>query len=54
MQENTKILHLEIPEKLHANLKAFSEQKNISMASIVRLAVTDWLQAYESKNTDKE
>lgn len=45
---NDKSLNIKIPEKLHNDLVIISKRKNISMASLVRMVLTDYIDKEKS------
>lgn len=42
---NDKILHMVLPTALHDSLKQKAKEKNISLSSLVRIILTDWVNA---------
>ena len=40
---NNKVLNMRLPEKLYEELKKVAEEKNISLASLIRLICTEYL-----------
>ena len=45
----SKALNILIPEELYANLKKEAEKKNISLASVVRIACSEYLEKEQNK-----
>lgn len=45
---NDKALNIKIPESLHKKLKEEAKKKNISMASVVRIILSEHFQGAES------
>ena len=45
----SKALNILIPEELHEKLKKEAEKKNISLASVVRIAVSEYLDKEQKK-----
>jgi hypothetical protein len=43
VKKNDKALNMLLPAKLYADAKAAAEHKNISLAALVRMALTEWL-----------
>ena len=41
---NDTALNVKIPKKLYDELKTATERKNISLASLVRIACSEWLE----------
>jgi len=41
---NDTALNVKIPKRLYDELKAASERKSISLASLVRIACSEWLE----------
>lgn len=39
---NEKVLNMKLPKDLYEQIKRISESKNISMASLVRMAMTEY------------
>ena len=50
MQNNDKALNIKLPEKLYSALKQEAERSNISLASLVRMACSLWLEDKSSGN----
>ena len=50
MQNNNKALNIKVPEKLYSALKQEAERSNISLASLVRLACSVWLEEKSGGN----
>jgi hypothetical protein len=46
---NTRVLNTTIPADLYERIKAEAEKKNISMASIVRIALSEYLENGQTK-----
>lgn len=46
---NSKALNIKIPADLYEKLKEDAERKNISLASVVRIACSQYLEAQEKK-----
>lgn len=42
---NDKILHMVLPMALHEALREKAKEKNISLSSLVRIILTDWINA---------
>lgn len=45
--KNDKALNLVIPVELYTRLKAEAERKNVSLASVVRMACSEYLEKNE-------
>ena len=43
MKKNDTALNMLIPGKLYADAKAAADNRNISLAALVRMALTEWL-----------
>lgn len=50
MKKNNTFLRLRLPEELNDLCLKEAEQKNISLSSFVRLAITSYLESLHSKN----
>lgn len=46
---NDKTLNIKIPSELYESLKKQAEKKNISLASLIRLICSEYLEKAESK-----
>jgi hypothetical protein len=44
MKKNDTALNMLLPGKLYADAKKAADLKNISLASLVRMALTEWLE----------
>jgi len=49
MKKNDTALNMLLPGKLYADAKKAAERRNISLAGLVRMALTEWL---ESENPE--
>ena len=49
MKKNDTALNMLLPNKLYADAKSAAESRNIPMAALVRMALTEWL----AENTDQ-
>ena len=50
MEQNSKALSMKLPQSLYDRLREQADQMNISVASVVRIACTEYLsKAEESK-----
>ena len=43
MKKNDTALNMLLPNKLYADAKSAAEKRNIPMAALVRMALTEWL-----------
>ena len=43
MKKNDTALNMLLPNKLYADAKSAAESRNIPMAALVRMALTEWL-----------
>lgn len=41
---NDKALNIKLPDKLYQELKQSAERKNISLASLVRMVCSEWVE----------
>lgn len=46
---NERILNMRMPGELYAKIKEYAESKNISIASVVRIACSELLEKENSK-----
>ena len=53
MKKNDSALNILIPSKLYADAKAAADNRNISLAALVRMALTEWLVSNGTKSEDK-
>jgi predicted HicB family RNase H-like nuclease len=44
MKDNIKVLNMQMPKELHEQLQALAKKKNISLASLVKLITTEYLE----------
>jgi len=44
MKKNDTVLNMLLPGKLYADAKNAADNKNISLAALVRMALTEWLE----------
>jgi len=44
MKKNDTALNILMPGKLYANVKNAADKRNISLAALVRMALTEWLE----------
>ena len=49
MKKNDTALNMLLPNKLYADVKSAAESRNIPMAALVRMALTEWL----AENTEQ-
>lgn len=47
--EKTKVLNIKVPAALYDNLKEDAEKKNVSLASVVRIACSQYLDEQRKK-----
>jgi hypothetical protein len=43
MKKNDTALNILVPGKLYSNAKTAADNRNISLAALVRMALTEWL-----------
>jgi len=53
MKKNDTALNMLLPSKLYNDLKAAAYNRNISMAALVRMALTEWLYSNGGPAMDK-
>ena len=51
MKKNDKTLNMLLPNKLYKELKEASDERNISLASLVHMALSEWLSTENHKDT---
>ena len=44
MKDNIRILNMQMPKELYDKLKALAAKKNISLASLVKIITTEYLE----------
>jgi predicted DNA-binding protein len=44
MKDNIKVLNMQMPKELYEQLKELAKKKNISLASLVKLIATEYLE----------
>jgi predicted DNA-binding protein len=44
MKKDNKVLNMQMPKNLYEKLKALAEKKNISLASLVKIITTEYLE----------
>ena len=44
MKKDIKVLNMQMPKELYDKLKALAERKNISLASLVKIITTEYLE----------
>jgi len=49
MAISEEIVFLQLPKKLKDEIRAEAKRKHLSMSSLIRLAVSEWLEEHHSK-----
>ena len=47
MKKDIKVLNMQMPKELYDKLKALAKRKNISLASLVKIIATEYLEKVE-------